>query len=234
MAIEKFPIIHLAIDIQDRFLACFDKPRAAGFPASIRNFADELRLHGIPTLWAVLPHASIAQEFKLYDRLTKQPSLARARNTALLKKFGLTACHIRDDEEIFVKYQNNAFRRSRHPLNLHFLLADKLAARQTRDLIITGMNTRACVRLSVRGALRSGFRCHVMSDLLADGTAKSQQDADPAWHRSRFLREQLKYPRAIQLWNSAHFLRSLDTEIAPFIQQIWPSLETDWVTQVAA
>jgi nicotinamidase-related amidase len=164
------PIVHLAIDVQSRYLRSLSKQRQNEFPKAVRHFADILRQHGIPTIWVAL-----LDRFQFHPRRAAwSPSGAEKRREKQLQKFDLAGAKAYQDEDVFIKRANNAFEQ---------LLTDRLNQYRTKTLIITGMNTRFCVAATVFGAAKEHFRSLVVTDLLADMGAHDLLDADPAWHR---------------------------------------------------
>ena len=139
-------LVHLAIDVQPEFYENLFFWRARHFPVAIRKFSNQLAEFAVPTKWVVYePDEGLPDDSK--GTLIKTLELA---------KTGLTA---RDD--IFPKRSEDAF-------NGRAGLDEILWEGGVDTVVITGMNASACVAYSAVGALRCGFRCIVITDLLAD------------------------------------------------------------------
>jgi len=176
------PIVHLAIDVQSRYLKSLSGKRQEEFPQAVRSFADILRQHDIPTIWVAL-HSTLQFHAR---RAAWSASGTDTRRVEQLERFDLASVAAREDEDVFIKKANNAFEE---------LLIDRLKEYRTTTLIVTGMNTRYCVAATVFGAIMAHLRCLVVTDLLADMAANYFLDSDPAWHRRTVENSLLKLIR---------------------------------------
>jgi nicotinamidase-related amidase len=166
--------IHLAIDLQDKFLQTLDPSRAQGFPKDVRRFADRLKKNNIPTLWVVFYEK---REFKYFSNLVDGQGRTIKFGKKLIEETGLK-CPLRRGEGIFAKSYNDAF--------LGVTLENILREQRFDTVILTGMSTCACITKTAEGAVPKGFGCYVIYDLLADYKEK-ENGGDPAWHKKELM-----------------------------------------------
>lgn len=176
------PIIHICIDVQDRYLSDLHPKRQMSFVSNVRQFAMSLRPN-VQTVWVGWHTAGTS---KTYDRLQPWPSIKLEYrkqsswcSTPPVKRLGLGGVFPASDEVIYEKGTVSAFGFSE---SLVALLP------YGAQLIFTGMRTEACVRHSVQDAALSGFSSYVVYDLLADSFMRSSEDSDPEHHRSTLLK----------------------------------------------
>ena len=160
------PIVHLASDLQTRFVRGLDAERAARFGPEIRDFADDLRARGIPTVWIAFD-LDAQSAFKFYaDPVTRRKKV---------KALGM-ALKLKDDEILYVKRGSGPFQEPP--------LAEYLRRRGTHTVIHSGIETIVCVKNAVLGAAAAGLTNLVAYDRLADPHVDLINDRDPDSHKA--------------------------------------------------
>ncbi|MDD5586586.1 MAG: isochorismatase family protein [Alphaproteobacteria bacterium] len=168
----RFPAVHCAIDVQDRFIRDLFPERRKYFPAAIRVFADALKEIGIPTIWVVWNRQG---EFEFYTHLLHSwDSLP-----TLLPSLSLRQSLVRADEDIYTRGHDNAF---------HWPFLGNVIRQQynANTVLITGMNSSVCVAKSAAGAIGENLGCYVIYDLLADSSEDHHEKfsgGDPLFHK---------------------------------------------------
>ncbi|MDD3370936.1 MAG: isochorismatase family protein [Alphaproteobacteria bacterium] len=191
-------IAHIAMDVQDKYTHYFyGDGQEKTFPIAIRTFADDLQKIGIPTIWVAWgTHA----EFKYYSKKVTAAWPDKKRNV-LLNGLTLTCCPIGRDEEIFSKGDNDAF--------FDGTLAKILKSQGYDAILLTGMDTGACVVESLNGAMKEGIRCIVISDLVADSCGEKHGKSD--WHINEIgsvLKAMNEAPTAFEHMTGAEALKA--------------------------
>lgn len=185
-----FSVVHVAIDVQDRFFDRMSAERRTSFPASIRFFADQLRTVQIPTIWVAYRckdnetvglHTDSGDGAKRRNERTKKS----VKTKKLLTELRFESLTPLPDEPIAVKECSNAF----DPENRAPALQQILSRWNAKTILVTGMNTQYCVKKTIGTALSQSFipdlSCIAVFDLLADTglmTARSD-DENPLWHK---------------------------------------------------
>ena len=166
-----YPIVHLAIDVQERWYKKLLASRCEKFPSEIAQFADHLRELSIPTKWVAFDnHMEMANYAK--PRTTLPPD--RWQHLVQHLEFGNINIHAEDD--VFVKIRMDAFYGG--------ALENNLRETKTGKLVITGMNTIECVPRTALGAARANFPCVIITDLLAEtNSAHLLEETNPDWHK---------------------------------------------------
>ena len=176
------PIIHLAIDVQERFSDTLCPDRKESYPKQIHEFRDALRNYGIPTIhigcgsqqeWMKLDikHVARCAAWCMEHPEPREESNDIAALGLLVRPY--------KDEDVVEKYFNDAFeRKSKIGPSLRGLL-DVYGA---QTVIMTGGNTESCVLESARGALQSGFNLLIVYDRLADQW-EPELEVNPLWHK---------------------------------------------------
>lgn len=180
------PIVHLAIDVLDTYVNNFQTLRRQTYPAWVIDRANKFRDHGIPTVWIDFwgeYERTINHVWKVYSRrLTNTPSGAHPLQYQLARNLKFYSAH--DEDLVFLKGHQSTFRVP--------VLAEFLKERGCKTLLISGMNTAACVASSVMDAVDLGFNVVTLADCLADtiNFANETQGGNPLWHAG-VLRETL-------------------------------------------
>jgi nicotinamidase-related amidase len=194
------PVVHLAIDPQTRFLAALRDPqRRQAFTWDLRSFADTLAGLGLPTVWLAFWNKDEALSTGLYRSLDGDDRWARnnftpcVARTTLFHQAQLTDVEPKRSEIIIVKSEDDAF-------SCSCGLAELLCHWQTRDVLVSGMNTGSCVAATLHGALalKRGLRLWPVYNLMADATeAWAPRDPDPDAHRL-FLEKEFQAEPAVR------------------------------------
>jgi nicotinamidase-related amidase len=178
------PIIHLAIDVQERYTHCLQERRQS-YVTQLEKFYEDMRAQNVPTIHVGYDTDHAGQKNVTHIARAAAWSMkaprARTQNGDILDmKFHIPP---RDDEDIIIKYRNSAF--AKYPsASPDPGLADLLNQYGTRTVMMTGNSTRACVHQSARRALLSGFKVVLVYDCMADGGPKNR-DGNPAWHKQQ-------------------------------------------------
>jgi len=146
--------VHVAIDITTNASTGYmgripTVERREEYPRNVRKFADDLLAHNIRTIFVKL------QGTLKKNQLLLNPSSAR------MVEFAKEGLLNREGEAVFIKNDADTFSRE---------LSEHLYAVGTKNIILTGGNTRSCAGASMIGVLKSGFACNVAYDLLFDVT----------------------------------------------------------------
>ena len=170
-------VIHLPIDVQERYYKEFRDERSKTFPRKIDVFSRELKNRGIETL-------PVAYSNKYWN----DPVGSGLYNAPFNRKFGdknifdaLTFApdfYPADSQAVYVKNHENAFKDD--------VLAKEVKKRGINTIIITGMNTTACVESTVVGAFEKCSKevCIVIVyDMLCDNALRC--DRTPQHHKAR-------------------------------------------------
>lgn len=187
MFCDNTPIVHLQIDVQDRFLDKFgfNKRRRTAFVEAARKRVEDLREMGIPTVHVAYRRDEESQKiadtprkayWKLFStRLTQRPDNTLAFLGDVRASLEL-AVPVSADDLVFVKTKDSTFARKK--------LASFLHARNCQTVLISGMNTCACVAESASGSVFCGFKTFVMADVLAEvyGLRNERPEGDVAEH----------------------------------------------------
>ncbi|MFA6280133.1 MAG: isochorismatase family protein [Bdellovibrionales bacterium] len=168
-----FDAVHLAIDIQSCFYKSLPKSRVHNFTHAARIFANRLREHNILTIWVAFGSGH-------EPPFTFAPQEPKER-TPFVQKLGLEAVRPKENEPIYIKLVNDAFYyEHRSPLK------ELLQSKNCRNVIITGMNTGACVSDTIIGAQNVGLNVYAIYDLMADNYCEKQPNA-PGWHKEKLM-----------------------------------------------
>jgi len=107
-AIKQSPFVHLAIDFDSTNLENLSESRRKQVVGKVRDFANRLRHHAVPTLWISFPRASRC--FELYAaEATGSSKSSLNRPRSILQQTGFESDFIRTDKDIFVKGAADAF-----------------------------------------------------------------------------------------------------------------------------
>jgi nicotinamidase-related amidase len=144
--LASYPIIHLAIDVQDDYTKLLSPKRAKKFKQRANEFANSLRKLGIPTIWAAW---GTLDSFRCYAQdITSYPSDIHPLSQGTLSDLTLTSISLGKNDFVFAKGDDNAFANP--------LLATLLKKLQTHTIIISGMSTGVCVMRTIKGARSVG------------------------------------------------------------------------------
>ncbi|MDD3370937.1 MAG: isochorismatase family protein [Alphaproteobacteria bacterium] len=187
-------VIHISMDVQDRYLKPLSPYTKKTYPIAARAFADELRDMGVPTIWVGWDRAK--HSFKYYSHKATGPTAREKtllrhshrptgrrlnhRTKDLSKTLGLKLSEIKTGEDIFYKGDDNAFDTG--------YLGKMLKAQKVDLILLSGLNTGACIVQSLMGGLKEGFTIVVVSDLLADRRGERLRQAfwgNAPWHIDR-------------------------------------------------
>lgn len=211
-AAEKFfPIVNVVIDPE--FSVLLPERRARRFRFRVIETAHSLRKTGVPTIWI---HMGEAFSFNVYAHTLVKPSSATNLYTQrCLDPLQQNGFSLGKNDLVFIKGHDNAFH---HPLLKTIL--DKMGA---RTLLISGMNTSACVTKTLRGALANGFKCIVLTNRLADCEyPEGKRGGCSSWHE-QIIRSRLRpgefRPDAIKYMLAEDVLALCRKEMAPWLRQ---------------
>jgi len=178
----KTKIVHLAIDVQERFYCHLPKDRRDSFVRGVRSFAKVLRQkHNVPTIWVAYRELDMDWD----------PFFAPMRHNErqeYIKRLGLNVVAPRKNEPVFIKNANNAFHQREDSKLLHFLKENRY-----QSVIVTGMNSCACVPESMNGAARLGLSVCGVYDHMADACHEMRTQT-PSWHRGMVIRRMTLSP----------------------------------------
>ncbi len=164
-----FNAVHLAIDVQLRFYHAMPQKRRSLFVKAERAFANKLKRHNISTIWVA------------YNQTESFAFAPTIRPPALIKGLGLDAVKPKENEPIYVKCANDAFYYERNSL-----LYQELQEKDCQKVIITGMNTCACVADTILGARKVGLDVYALYDLMADKCCEPRGQS-PQWHQEKLI-----------------------------------------------
>lgn len=163
------PIVHLQIDVQDRFLKLLAVPLRVQYASLAQQRVEDLRSLGIPTIHAAFRRRWILPDdietppwanWKIFStRLTHRVKDIHVFGGAVKDSLGL-ATPISESDLVYVKSDNSVFYRKK--------LATFLRQKRCHTLLISGLNTHACVIDTANSSVQCGFRTFVMADVLAD------------------------------------------------------------------
>lgn len=170
--------VHLAIDYQKIWLSHLRDGRRVGFTAAAREFADDLRGFGAPTIWVAYDTEPCGFEY-INDDFRHLP----LRREAWITRFGLGAVYPLRDEFIFLKCAQDAFNRAT-PFNPLSYFLDKNGY---KNVILSGLSTCACILKTALGGLREGYNVTIAYDQLADDKHESRHSVDKRWHLDQLI-----------------------------------------------
>lgn len=201
------PVIHLVIDVQDRFLNDLSVRRNLYFSAYLQGQVDKLRDLGIPTLWVAYRDA-----FKTpADRIGKIYSVQNNGQSSdicpfdgvLKSSLGLPEIHL--DDLVYVKKHNSVFADG--------VMDTFLNRKACRNLLVSGMNTHACVSDSIRSALMRVSDVYPLVDCLADKKLYPDEPfrGDPGWHVNTLQDYVWGRDGLPQLWQPLHSQKLIES-----------------------
>ncbi len=171
---ENKDVLHLPIDVQKHFYEDLSIERQTEFPRKISKFSHKLRKKGIETL--PVAYSVNGVEPGIY----KSPFVRRFKGRNIFDALTYTPDYYPfASKAIYVKKDDDAF-------NGDNILTSEIKRRDVKTLIITGMNTEACVKKTVIGAFKkcgSNVCIKVVYDLLANNEYLPECDTDPLCHK---------------------------------------------------
>ncbi len=178
-ASHTYPVVHLAIDVQEHFYIQLENHLASDYPLKVRAFSDSLwKIHRIPTIViGVTDFLGDVDSYKLCADEITDPSANNAQlRQDLVNKHYLDILGLRRHETLLIKTDNSAFRAPK--------VKTQLTEWSSQHLICSGMNTTACIPDSLGDAVRD-YSCTVAYDLLADvNRPEGRSGPEPEWHLS--------------------------------------------------
>ena len=184
-----YEVLFLLVDAQSMYVDCLPMSRQEGFLRAANDFAQGIKPYGISTMRVAWPSDEHPhRDYAIYPALHTPSATDTAERASLLQELGLSGAPV--DEGIFLKWCSNPF--TTKPSYLSWLkqhlspspLAQHLANKQKKALLVGGLFTSQCIRNSVLGAIYAGYPCIVITDLLGDeGT--TDHDGNAEWHQHR-------------------------------------------------
>lgn len=195
--------LHVVVDVQRWFTQNLSQKRQAEFPRNISCAVNKLKAQGIPTLWIAVgvktPMASPLYENKNYNGWDKTFS-------GLLKQGidpNLYLPMLDTNDVVFLKFSSSPFQ----PSASYYLmtrdsltkvdstqpsfLADAITKMGFDHLLMSGMDTKRCLKDSILGGLEKEFKISVLSDLIADSKKETARISDFVGFNVGCLRESL-------------------------------------------
>jgi len=194
--------LHLAVDLHEEYRELLKSPaRRANFLVKAERLASALHGQGVETM-AIAHGEYYVNNFEFYTG-----TRAGASRTILnyrrhqLTQYQISLPTLKDEQDLAIKFNFNAFNCG--------ALSRELKTRNIQDILVSGANTNVCVLATVKGALKAGFRAHVVVDEVADCNAKAGEDENVHWHRRQLALLNLKYPHRLKLVSKNDVLASL-------------------------
>jgi len=194
--------VHLAVDLQSDDLSRLHARRGLVLPQAVNNLAASLKHAEIPTIWV-----AISGMCRMYSRFLTQPMHRNVDRSLTIQSLKLDAVSIDADDDIFVKDDCDAFYKSLLVTHLHRYYP------KAATLILTGVNTTACVAASVAGALKAGFKCIVLTDCLADSEEERERRYYSKWHERQLRMNVIKNLCEIEGWSLSRVVNVIERQL---------------------
>lgn len=188
MPLPTHPVVHLPIDVQERYVDTLRADRREDYPRRIHEFRNALRECDVPTIHVGygdigggrkrerndIKHVARCSPWRMPcpEFREELSDFAKDRKLLVLPY---------KDEDVIVKCFDDAFQKKSVA---DCGLADLLKRYGVKTVIMTGGNTTACVLSSAVGALAAGFNLLIVYDRLADKWSP-EQESSPFWHKEK-------------------------------------------------
>lgn len=173
------PIVHLSIDLQKRYLKKLSPERASYLLKHVESTAKALRSFGIPTIWVAYrdlfetPDESIGHFFSVKAQVNGFP--VKSFEPVLEKSLGLP--ELQEGDLAYVKAHDSVFEGVSS-------IDHVLKKVECKNLLVSGMNTHACVADTISDAMMYDYHVYPLVDCLADKGKNKREEysGDPEWH----------------------------------------------------